>query len=48
MTKKHSKNEDYLAIFIELVDGPVRNTKQKHQLILNPQKLDGRPFIREF
>ena len=42
MLKKHSKSEDYLAVFIELVDGPVTNTKLKHQILLKNQSNEGR------
>ena len=48
MTKKYSKNEDYLSIFIELVDGPVSSTKLKHQLILSSCLQEGKTFVREF
>lgn len=48
MIKKNSKNDQYLAIFIELVDGPASKTKQRHQIILNNQVEGARPFLREF
>lgn len=45
MVKRTSKNEDYLGVFIELVEGP--STKQKHQLVLRGQgPEEGRQFSR--
>jgi hypothetical protein len=30
MMKRHSKNDDYFAIYIELVNAPAATTKLKH------------------
>lgn len=46
LLKRQSRHEDYFAIFIEFTAGPVLKTKQKHQIILINQHVEGKQFTR--